>query len=346
MSLIMDALKKAQQLRFKGQGSPSLLELPLKTGRRQKTKIYSLVFIMLIITLSTSFFLGYKVLPLFTSQQKKNVVVSQKKEPVISINNNINNKEVKDFKRVGSIVKEKEHLLNISSLSKDEKERKLTRNKEIQKDEPKKEEPSLQKINDQENTAHTYFNAGVNFYRQREITKAIQSYMKVIELNPEYVEAYNNLGIIYQDIGDFDKAIELYQKAIEVNPRYEKAYNNLGILYLITNRYDDALTAFQNALTINPLNIESNINLGTLFRRKNQLEKSIEYYKKALNINPLHGETYYNLGLVYEQLGDVDLAISHYQKFIQLSSKNYPDLVSKVKRRLEYLMTTKGGKGK
>jgi hypothetical protein len=39
------------------------------------------------------------------------------------------------------------------------------------------------------------------------------------------------------------------------------------------------------------------------------------------------------------------MAISHYQKFIQLSSRTHPDLVSKVQRRLDYLMTIKEGKG-
>ena len=47
-----------------------------------------------------------------------------------------------------------------------------------------------------------HFNLGVTFYNQREFSKAIQAYQKVIELDPTYVEAYNNLGIIYQMIGE------------------------------------------------------------------------------------------------------------------------------------------------
>lgn len=339
MSLIMDALKKAQQMRLKGEGEKPFAQPSLKIGKNRKIKTYSLTFVILFITLAISFSLGYKVLPFFTSQQK-NVFISQKKVTVIPLN--VNNKEMMGFNKLGSIVQKKESSMAMKPLSDDIKERKKTQKKEAPSlPESKKEETSLQSINDEENTVHTYFNSGINFYRQREIAKAIQSYKKVIELDPGYVEAYNNLGIIYQDIGDFDKASELYQKAIEINPQYEKAYNNLGILYLITNRYDESLSAFQNAIEINPHNIESNINLGTLFRRKNELEKSIEYYKKALGINPFHGETHYNLGLVYEQLKDFDLAINHYQKFIQLSSNDYPDLVTKVKRQIEYLMNVK-----
>jgi tetratricopeptide (TPR) repeat protein len=192
----------------------------------------------------------------------------------------------------------------------------------------------------------THFNLGVDFYHKREILKAIQAYQKVIELDPTYAEAYNNLGIIYQEIGDFNKALEAYQKSVDINPRYEKAYNNLGILFYLYKRYDESIKAFQMALAINSNNIESHINLGTLFKKQGQVDKAIECYQKALTIDPLHKEAHYNIGLIYEQLENFELATSHYQTFINLSSKTHPDLVSKVQKRLDYLLATKGNKRK
>lgn len=189
-----------------------------------------------------------------------------------------------------------------------------------------------------------YFNSGVTFYNQKEYSKAIQAYQKVIELDPTYVEAYNNLGIIYQMMGDVERAFGTYQKTTEINPRYEKGYNNLGILLLLKGRYEEALEAFQKALAINPNNIESHINLGILFKKKGQWDEAIESYQKALAIDPLHSETHYNIALLYEQLENLELAISHYQQFIQLSSKSHPELVSRVRRHLNALMKAKGDK--
>jgi Flp pilus assembly protein TadD len=190
--------------------------------------------------------------------------------------------------------------------------------------------------------ALVHFNQGVDFYQRREFLKAIQSYQKVIQLNPTYIEAYNNLGIIYQEVGNFDKALEAYQKAIEINPRYEKTLNNLGIFFFLKNRYEESIEAFQKALAINSNNIESHINLGVLFKKQGQFDKAIENYQKAISLSPLNGETHYNIGLLYEQLEKVDLAITHYQTFIQLSSKTHPDLVLKVQRHLNHLIKTKG----
>ena len=184
----------------------------------------------------------------------------------------------------------------------------------------------------------THFNLGVQYYNQRQFSKAIQAYQKVIELDPTYIEAYNNLGIICQEIGDVDRAFEAFQKSIEINPQYEKGHNNLGILLYLKGRNEEALEAFQKALAINPNNIESHINLGVLFKKQGQLDKAIESYQKALDINPLHKEIYYNIALLYEQSGNIDLAIGHYQQFIRLSSPSHSDLVLKVQSHVTDLM--------
>jgi tetratricopeptide (TPR) repeat protein len=182
-----------------------------------------------------------------------------------------------------------------------------------------------------------HFNSGVHFYNQREFSKAIQAYQKVIELDPTYVEAYNNLGITYQMMGDINRAFEAYEKATEINPKYEKGYNNLGTLLLLKDRDEEAVEAFQKALAINPNNIESHLNIGILFKKKGNWGKSIESYQIALTIDPFHKETHYNIALLYEQMESFELAISHFQQFIQLSQKSHPELVSKVQRHLNEL---------
>jgi Flp pilus assembly protein TadD len=190
----------------------------------------------------------------------------------------------------------------------------------------------------------THFNLGVQFYQQRNYSKAIQSYQKVIKLDPTYVEAYNNLGITYQELGDFDKAFEAYQKSVEINPQYEKGYNNLGILYYLQGHHEEALEAFKKALAINPNSIESHVNLGVLFKKQGQLNKAIESYQNALEINPLLREVHYNIALLYEQSGNIEPAIGHYLQFISLSSTNHSDLVSKVQRHLDDLIKTENEK--
>jgi type IV pilus biogenesis/stability protein PilW len=365
MSLIMDALKKAQQLRMKGSEGASFFNRPdFKTEKRQKVKKY---FLIVAVTGLGSFllffFLWSNIFHFSTSREGREVISIEKKVTPVNI---VMKNEFQEPHKGEVQTSQREKLLSLMGKLTEEKKKKPVTEKgdgqreiaQVKKPEKKKIEresttlPSDSqkevtlpaKANELEQNLLTYFNMGVDLYRQKEIPKAIQAYQRVIELDPTYVEAYNNLGIIYQDIGDFDKALEAYQNAIKVNPKYEKAYNNLGILLFLNNRNEESIQAFQKAIEINPGNIESYINLGILLKKQGEFNKAIECFQKALTINPLKGEAHYNMGMLYEQLGDYNLAISHYQRFIQLSSKTYPDLISKVQRHVEYLMEVKGSK--
>ena len=405
MSLIIDALKKAQQLRLKGSEGPPILNYPhtdKKRGRGSK-KQWILIGAGLI-CLGILLLILLRPAPPPLATQTNRAIVPMERKPFGPVAEKISEEPPKE---VLSLTKDKEPLPTgqapnragsgqagaeglpyvgaalsgrppqsqgekaspdtkpspiekggeslIKQLPEEEKEKpikKVVAKKSLpplppatQKEESPSKSIGVEQEGEKDRTLTSdvlnHFNSGVHFYNQREFSKAIQAYQKVIELDPTYVEAYNNLGITYQMVGDVDRASGAYQKATEMNPRYEKGYNNLGILLLLKGRYDEALEAFQKALAINSSNIESHINLGILFKKKGQWEKAVESYQRALAIDPLHRETHYNIALLYEQLENLELAISHYQQFIQLSSRSHPELVVKVQRHLNELMKTK-----
>ena len=369
MSLIIDALKRAQQLRINGpEGSPTLrYPHPDKKRRKSFPRRGMLIGVGLTCLCLLLIVLLKPVSPPFAIPTHRADIVLEKKPsvPAAKIISQEPPKEGWSKSMDPSTLPQDETGPSKpqSSLDKRNGESPSQWIPEEEKTKPpkkmltKKRLPSLPPVTQREETSPplfgveqegkkkelpasdilTYFNSGVSFYNQREFSKAIQAYQKVIELDPTYVEAYNNLGIIYQAMGEVDRAFVAYQKSTEINPRYEKGYNNLGILLLLKDRYEEALEAFQKALAITSNNIESHINLGILFKKTGQWEKAIESYQRALAINPLHRETHYNMALLYEQLENLDLAIRHYQQFIQLSQKSHPELVSKVQRHLNTL---------
>jgi tetratricopeptide (TPR) repeat protein len=185
-----------------------------------------------------------------------------------------------------------------------------------------------------------HFNQGVHFHNQRETSKAIQAYQKVLEIDPTYVEAHNNLGLLYQEMGHWEKARKSYQMALEIKPDYEKVLNNLGILCYLREHDEESMSIFQRTLAINPRNVEGHINLGVLLKKRGQLDQAAESFQKALALNPFRGEIHYNLGLVHEQAQKIGLAIEHYQAFINLSSKTHPALVREVRQHVNRLWKT------
>jgi tetratricopeptide (TPR) repeat protein len=399
MSLIIDALKKAQQLRLKGSEGSPILKYPhpnKKRGRGSK-KQWSLIGAGLVSFCILLFVLLRPSSPPLATQTNRAMVPMERK-PSVPVAEKISPEPSKKdeeplptgqapnrtgsgqagaeglpyvgaalrghppqsqgekvFSKTQLSFNEKREETLVKQVTEEEKskpQKKTVAEKSLpllppatQKEEVSSKSIGVEQEGEKDRTLTSdvlgYFNSGVAFYNQKEFSKAIQAYQKVIELDPTYVEAYNNMGIIYQMLGNADRAFGAYQKATEINPRYEKGYNNLGILLLIKGRYEEALEAFQKALAINSNNIESHINLGILYKKKGEWEKAIESYQSALAINPLHGETHYNIALLYEQLENLELAINHYQQFIQLSSKSHPELVSKVQRHLNELIKTK-----
>jgi len=381
MSLIIDALKKAQQLRskeskktpfFKSQGYHSR---GLKTGRWM---IMGVLFAGLLILLVI--FIRFLLVPPVSPPEQTAKLVER--QPFVPVSETVSPEIVKGVEKPEPIIEPKPSPPKIQKEDRGTTEKKSeekilikpTPEEGLMKGAgdqekvavekktsppshslPPKEEVSSQPITfkqegGKERISHSeatnQFNLGVSYYHQGEIAKAIQAYSKAIEMDPVYIEAFNNLGMTYQEMGDLENALRSYRRAIEINPKYEKALNNIGILFFLRGEDEKALETFLKLLAINPNHIESHIHLGMLYKKKGQPEKGIESYQKALAINPLHGEAHYNLGLLYEQMEKTDLAVYHYQQFIQLSSNSYPDLASKVKRHVNQLMKTKDVKKK
>jgi Flp pilus assembly protein TadD len=376
MSLIIDALRKAQHLRlkdtrgvpfFKSQSPPNE-KRRTELGKRRLFPILCLIGLILIlwIVVWNPFSSHQERKPLLSvalsEKNKSSILVTEKKPeaPAKALRSSLQEAEKPLFSSESPETKREEPLLKPVQKERKVKISKPMRRSIIGKSFLPSEEASPQPLKrspPSKEAPHTpadetqevlkppspsaeillLFNQGVLYQNQKETAKAIQTYQRVIELDSTYFEAYNNLGLLYQELGDFDRAIQAYQKSIEINPRYEKAFNNLGILFYLKDRYEEALESFQKAIALHPGNMESYLNLGILLKKQGQGDKAMDSFQKALAINPISGETHYNIALLYEQINQIGLAIDHYQKFIQLSARTHPVLVSKVQRHLDAL---------
>ncbi len=74
-----------------------------------------------------------------------------------------------------------------------------------------------------------FFKDGYNNLVVKNYKAAIQSFTKVIEMNPEDPEAYAYRGLCKYYIEDYEGAIEDYTKALEIQPNYAEAYDLRGI---------------------------------------------------------------------------------------------------------------------
>jgi len=96
--------------------------------------------------------------------------------------------------------------------------------------------------------AQKHFERGRTWADQGDYVHAIQAYLKVIALAPNFAQAHHNLANAYFQHDEYDKAEEAYQRAIALAPDFAKAHYNLAALYVRQTRYAEAIEQLLNAV--------------------------------------------------------------------------------------------------
>ena len=101
-----------------------------------------------------------------------------------------------------------------------------------------------------------YYYFGQLYYSQGNWVEAMGRFQKAIELNGEgeLDRIYGKIGDIYVNQVKLDKAITSYGKALEINPNLLEAQIAMGEIYLRSNRYEEAVAVSQKALNLDPKN--------------------------------------------------------------------------------------------
>ena len=111
---------------------------------------------------------------------------------------------------------------------------------------------------------------------RREYDWAIEDYNKVIEMNPDNVEAYYNRGVTYHHKGDYDRAIEDYTKTIQLKPDYANAYYNRGLSYDNKGESVRAIEDFTKVIQLDPNDAGAYFNRGLASNDEEDMTEAIQ----------------------------------------------------------------------
>ncbi|MDZ4852788.1 MAG: tetratricopeptide repeat protein [Pirellulaceae bacterium] len=115
------------------------------------------------------------------------------------------------------------------------------------------------------------FRLGNIYLRDGRCKDAITAFESVLSYDPGMVVAYNSLASAYKDSRDVFRAESTYLRAIELKPDYFEAHLNLANLYLALGRSDDAIRFYRKATE---LNAESDQAISLLI---NQLQQTCSW---------------------------------------------------------------------
>lgn len=75
-----------------------------------------------------------------------------------------------------------------------------------------------------------HYNMGLVYFFTRQWDKALASYERSLQHNPNFSHTYHGMGNVYETNRMFDKALEYFGKTISLDPRAADTYFNIGIM--------------------------------------------------------------------------------------------------------------------
>lgn len=155
-----------------------------------------------------------------------------------------------------------------------------------------------------------------------------------LEIDPQLGEAYVSLGLLaYHKVMSgmtehIDEAEQSFLKGIDLRPNYARAYHWYSMLLnaAFPERIDESIGLMQAAAELDPRSAVIALNLGSVYRFRGLYALSERQYLKVIELNPEFARIHFVLANLYREMGRLADAYFHAQRNIELDPANLSSL--------------------
>ena len=190
-----------------------------------------------------------------------------------------------------------------------------------------------------------YLRLAIDSQEKGDDVHAIRLYKKVLEKEPNCVEALNNLASIYLKKGMIWRAEPLINKAFAFAPHKVEVITNKAYIEFKKGHYFLAEGLWHQALNYNSSYVPAMLGLGTLYLAEGCPTDAQRILSQALELEPNNPKVIYNLALAMDRCERYEEAISLYQELLNHHQSMPQQVISKVVARLYELQKSREGTG-
>jgi tetratricopeptide (TPR) repeat protein len=174
------------------------------------------------------------------------------------------------------------------------------------------------------NDERAHFLLGGGWFGQQEYDKAIEQYLKAVELNPSYSPAYNILGYAYRAVEKYPEAEAAFKKYIELIPGDPNPYDSYAELLMKTGRFDESIVQYRKALSVNQNFTPSKVGIATNFMLQGKHAdgaKEMDALYRAARDDADRRNALFTKGVIFVDAGKTDAALAEIEKEYRLDAK-------------------------
>jgi tetratricopeptide (TPR) repeat protein len=154
--------------------------------------------------------------------------------------------------------------------------------------------------------------------RMGHLHKALVTYERAFELDPEDPELLINLGLTAWNLKLTDGAAAMFKLYIAACPDSPLGYNNLGSVQSDLGQPEVAIETLRAALYRMPDQAILWNSLATVLAEEGRADESLIFYREAARLEPNFARAYHNLGYAYQHLSRMEEALVAYDRALQL----------------------------
>lgn len=207
-----------------------------------------------------------------------------------------------------------------------------------------------------ESAIRKYMDIGIQQLESKNYTSAEESFLELLKLDAENVDAFLYIGLIKFLNQDYEGSVDYYLQGLEIAPdnitildylskSYLKMedYSNavdaliriadyqednkviwyrIGNIYLEMEYYDDAQQAYEQAIEIDPDYSAAHLALGVMLFDQDFFEAAIKPLEYATNAFPDVDHLQRKLATCYMRTGKLDAAITRYKNVLAENPEN------------------------
>jgi len=178
-------------------------------------------------------------------------------------------------------------------------------------------------IQDDPDVIDAYFTLGNLYFKEGKFEEALESFFKALERKPDDAFTAINIANSYISMGDFDEAEKFLLDIIDALPPDSQIHFILGNINYFQKEYEEALKNYKKCQELNPSSASAYNAIGGIYVIQGNLDEAENYLQKAVDLNPQLRNLHYNLAQLYEEKDDLQQAIKEYQAELENIPHNF-----------------------